>query len=124
MNKTIINNKTELISKSINNTNYKNIINHENESYKNNEYSFFLSNKIIQFLSTIKEMKNKYSNRNCENKLEFKEIKIKYEKLKKLIWDLSNKIINNYYKNIQIKIILIILIFIIMIIQIIQQVIL
>ena len=103
INNTIINNNNELNSNTINNINYKSIISHQNEFNKNKEYLFFLSNKVIQFLSIIKEMKTKYNNRNCENKEDFKETKQKYEKLKKLIWDLSNKIISKYYNNLERK---------------------
>ena len=103
INNTIINNKNELKTNPINNMNFNSIINHERENNKNKEYSFFLSNKVIQFLNTIKEMKTKYNNRNCQNKIDFKETKLKYEKLKKLILDISNKIILNYTNNIESK---------------------
>ena len=97
INNTIINNKNEIKSNMINNINYNNTINN-NKFQEINEYSFFLSKKVLDFLSLINEMKSKYNNRNSSNKIEFKEIKLKYEKIKKLIYDLSNKIFNNYYK--------------------------
>ena len=83
--------------------NYNGTINVEECTNSNrnniNENSLLLSHKVIQFLSIIQEMKDKYNNRNCENNLDFKEIKLKYENLKKTISDLSYKIINDFYIN-------------------------
>ena len=98
INNTIINNKNEIKSNMINNINYNNIINN-NEYDKINEYSFFLSSKVLEFLYLIREMKTKYNSRNSINKKEFKETKIKYEKIKKLIHDVAEKIFHYYYKN-------------------------
>ena len=87
-----------------NRRNYNGTINVEEYTNSNgrnniNDNSLLLSHKVIQFLSIIQEMKDKYNNRNCENNLDFKEIKLKYENLKKSISDLSYKVINDFYIN-------------------------
>ena len=104
----IINNNNENNTKTINvnsRHNYNGTINVEEYTTSNgrnnnlSDNSLLLSHKVIQFLSIIQEMKDKYNNRNCENNLDFKEIKLKYENLKKSISDLSYKVINDFYIN-------------------------
>ena len=103
----IFNNDNIINAKTINANNrhnYNGTINVEEYTNSNgrnniNENSLLLSYKVVLFLSIIKEMKDKYNNRNCENNLDFKEIKLKYENLKKLISDLSYKIINDFNIN-------------------------
>ena len=103
----IINNNNENNTKTISvnsRHNYNGTINVEEYTTSNgrnnlSDNSLLLSHKVIQFLSIIQEMKDKYNNRNCENNLDFKEIKLKYENLKKLISDLSYKVINDFYIN-------------------------
>ena len=97
-NKTIISNNNEINSNTINSINYNNIIN--NDINNNNEFLLFLSHKVIRFLSLIKEMKNNHNKINNRDDSEFKEIKLKYENLKKTLEDISHKIINsNIYSN-------------------------
>lgn len=107
-NKIINNNNNENNTKTINvnsRHNYNGTINVEEYTTSNgrnnnlSDNSLLLSHKVIQFLSIIQEMKDKYNNRNCENNLDFKEIKLKYENLKKSISDLSYKVINDFYIN-------------------------
>ena len=90
-------NRNNSIRKKILNDNENINLNSNKNNNLNNDYSLLLSYKVIQFLSTINEMKTKFKNKNIENKLDFNKIKIKYESLKKTISDISNKIISNYY---------------------------
>ena len=70
---------------------------------KNENYSTTLAKSVIRFLNLIKEMKTKYNNKASINNLEFKKVKLLYDKLKIYIMNLSKKVIYLYSNNNQIK---------------------
>ena len=65
----------------------------------NENYSIILANNVIKFLNLIKEMKIKYNNRDSIYDLEFKKVKLIYDKLKVYIMNLSKKVIDIYSNN-------------------------
>ena len=65
----------------------------------NGNYSINLAKNVIKFLNIIKEMKMKYNKKDSIYDLEFKRIKLIYDKLKIYIMNISKKVIDIYSNN-------------------------
>ena len=78
-------------AKNIKNINYNSSTN-KRINKTNENYSIILAKNVIRFLNLIKEMKTKYNNKDSIYDLEFKKIKLFYDKLKIYIMNLSKKI--------------------------------
>ena len=90
-------------AKNIKNINYNSPTN-KRINKTNENYSIILAKNVIRFLNLIKEMKTKYNNKDSIYDLEFKKIKLFYDKLKIYIMNLSKKVLdissNNKVNNI------------------------
>ena len=83
-------------AKNIKNINYNSPT---NKRITNENYAIILAKNIIKFLNLIKEMKTKYNNKDSIYDLEFKKVKLFYDKLKIYIMNLSKKVIDIYSNN-------------------------
>jgi hypothetical protein len=80
-------------AKNIKNINYNSPTN-KRINKTNENYSIILAKNVIRFLNLIKEMKTKYNNKDSIYDLEFKKIKLFYDKLKIYIMNLSKKLLD------------------------------
>ena len=80
-------------AKNIKNINYNSSTN-KRINKTNENYSIILAKNVIRFLNLIKEMKTKYNNKDSIYDLEFKKIKLFYDKLKIYIMNLSKKVLD------------------------------
>jgi hypothetical protein len=83
-------------AKNIKNINYNSPT---NKRITNENYAIILAKNIIKFLNLIKEMKTKYNNKDSIYDLEFKKVKLFYDKLKIYILNMSKKVIDIYSNN-------------------------
>ena len=83
-------------AKNIKNINYNSPT---NKRITNENYAIILAKNVIKFLNLIKEMKTKYNNKDSIYDLEFKKVKLFYDKLKIYIMNLSKKVIDIYSNN-------------------------